>query len=214
MRSTSDIACQPSARPQIDGDRPIGSAARPLGNTFNLAWLRIMSRDARTDHTARPLPWSRLRPCFGRSAPRSPVVASPPAHRARGPPEAPRTGPSANLCRERSCGDRWDPSRELGPLSSPAPPATAPESGPGAVASNRGARASVQRSAPAWLALVQYLDAGGNVRDVCVGTGEAATSGGGTSAATQVRYYLDRPRSAGDFHGQAPLLWTASALMH
>jgi rhamnogalacturonyl hydrolase YesR len=65
----------------------------------------------------------------------------------------------------------------------------------------------------AWLALVQYVDADGNVHDVCVGTGEAATSGGGTSAATQIRYYLDRPRSAGDFHGQAPLLWTASALM-
>ena len=65
----------------------------------------------------------------------------------------------------------------------------------------------------AWLALVQYLDAEGNVRDVCPGTGEAATSGGGTSAATQIKYYLDRPRSVGDFHGQAPLLWTASALM-
>jgi unsaturated rhamnogalacturonyl hydrolase len=65
----------------------------------------------------------------------------------------------------------------------------------------------------AWLALVQHLDADGNVHDVCVGTGEAATSGGGTSAAAQIRYYLDRPRSAGDFHGQAPLLWTASALM-
>jgi rhamnogalacturonyl hydrolase YesR len=65
----------------------------------------------------------------------------------------------------------------------------------------------------AWLALVQYLDADGNVRDVCVGTGEAATSGGGTSATTQIRYYLDRPRNVGDFHGQAPLLWTASALM-
>jgi len=65
----------------------------------------------------------------------------------------------------------------------------------------------------AWLALVQYLDADGNVRDVCPGTGEAATSGGGTSPATQVQYYLDRPRVVGDFHGQAPLLWTASALM-
>jgi rhamnogalacturonyl hydrolase YesR len=65
----------------------------------------------------------------------------------------------------------------------------------------------------AWLALVQYIDADGNVRDVCPGTGEAATSGGGTSAATQIRYYLDRPRVVGDFHGQAPLLWTASALM-
>jgi rhamnogalacturonyl hydrolase YesR len=65
----------------------------------------------------------------------------------------------------------------------------------------------------AWLALAQSIDAEGNVRDVCPGTGEAATSGGGTSAATQIRYYLDRPRIVGDFHGQAPLLWTASALM-
>src|SRR4029079_17872901 len=65
----------------------------------------------------------------------------------------------------------------------------------------------------AWLGLVQYLDANGNVRDVCVGTGEAAPSVGGTSAATQIQYYLDRPRSVGDFHGQAPLLWTASALL-
>jgi rhamnogalacturonyl hydrolase YesR len=65
----------------------------------------------------------------------------------------------------------------------------------------------------AWLALVQYIDAEGNVRDVCPGTGEAATSGGGTSPATQIRYYLDRPRTVGDLHGQAPLLWTASALM-
>jgi rhamnogalacturonyl hydrolase YesR len=65
----------------------------------------------------------------------------------------------------------------------------------------------------AWLALVQYVDADGNVREVCPGTGEAATSGGGTSPDTQVRYYLDRPRVVGDFHGQAPVLWTASALL-
>jgi unsaturated rhamnogalacturonyl hydrolase len=65
----------------------------------------------------------------------------------------------------------------------------------------------------AWLALVQYIDVDGNVRDVCPGTGEAATSGGGTAAATQIQYYLNRPRSVGDFHGQAPLLWTASAWM-
>ena len=45
----------------------------------------------------------------------------------------------------------------------------------------------------AWLALVQYLDADGNVRDVCVGTGEAATSGGGTSAATQMQLLSQSP---------------------
>jgi rhamnogalacturonyl hydrolase YesR len=58
----------------------------------------------------------------------------------------------------------------------------------------------------AWLALVLDIDADGNVRDVCPGTGEAATSGGGTSPATQIRYYLDRPRIVGDLHGQAPVL--------
>jgi hypothetical protein len=41
----------------------------------------------------------------------------------------------------------------------------------------------------------------------------ARQGAGGTSAATQTRYYLDRPRNVGDFHGQAPVLWTASALM-
>ena len=28
-----------------------------------------------------------------------------------------------------------------------------------------------------------------------------------------VQYYLDRPRSVGDAHGQAPMLWTATALL-
>jgi rhamnogalacturonyl hydrolase YesR len=65
----------------------------------------------------------------------------------------------------------------------------------------------------AWFALGQCLDSDANVRDVCPGTGEAATNGGGKTAASQARYYFDRPRVAGDFHGQAPLLWTASALM-
>lgn len=65
----------------------------------------------------------------------------------------------------------------------------------------------------AWLALVGYLDTNANVREVCAGTGEAATSGGGTSAASQTTYYLNRPRIVGDYHGQAPVLWTASALM-
>jgi hypothetical protein len=28
-----------------------------------------------------------------------------------------------------------------------------------------------------------------------------------------VQYYLDRQRKNGDLHGEAPILWTASALM-
>jgi unsaturated rhamnogalacturonyl hydrolase len=64
-----------------------------------------------------------------------------------------------------------------------------------------------------WLALVANLDADGNIADICPGTGEAATSGAGADRDAQVRYYLDRPRIVGDLHGQAPLLWSAAALM-
>jgi len=54
-----------------------------------------------------------------------------------------------------------------------------------------------------WLALITYLDADANLREVCVGTG----------AKNDRQHYLDRPRIAGDFHGQAPVLWCASALV-
>ena len=54
-----------------------------------------------------------------------------------------------------------------------------------------------------WLALVKNLDADGNLRGVCVGTDK------GTSR----EYYLQRARETGNLHGQAPLLWTASALL-
>jgi rhamnogalacturonyl hydrolase YesR len=55
----------------------------------------------------------------------------------------------------------------------------------------------------AWLGLVRHIDAEGNVDGVCAGTNKGDT----------VQYYLDRPRNVGDLHGQAPLLWTASALL-
>jgi len=54
-----------------------------------------------------------------------------------------------------------------------------------------------------WLALITYLDADANLREVCVGTG----------AKNDRAHYLNRPRSTGDFHGQAPVLWCASALL-
>ena len=54
-----------------------------------------------------------------------------------------------------------------------------------------------------WLGLVKYLDADGNVANVCIGTPKGFT----------VQYYLDRPRATGDLHGESPILWTASALM-
>jgi unsaturated rhamnogalacturonyl hydrolase len=55
----------------------------------------------------------------------------------------------------------------------------------------------------AWLGLVGYIDEQGNVREVCAGTPKGSS----------VQYYLDRPRNVGDLHGQAPILWTASALL-
>lgn len=56
----------------------------------------------------------------------------------------------------------------------------------------------------AWLGLVKHLDSDANVTDVCVGTNKGFT----------VQYYLDRERKTGDLHGQSPILWSASALLH
>lgn len=55
----------------------------------------------------------------------------------------------------------------------------------------------------AYLALVERIDANGNVRDVCVGTGQSKDRS----------YYLARPRRTGDPHGQAPLMWLVTALV-
>ena len=54
-----------------------------------------------------------------------------------------------------------------------------------------------------WLALVGYLDADAAVRNVCEGTGKR----------NDLDYYLTRARKVGDLHGQAPILWCASAWM-
>jgi unsaturated rhamnogalacturonyl hydrolase len=56
----------------------------------------------------------------------------------------------------------------------------------------------------AWLALVKYINENGDVREVCVGTGTK----------NDYHHYIDRPRAVGDLHGQAPLLWTAAALLN
>ncbi|MEZ5426848.1 MAG: glycoside hydrolase family 88 protein [Pyrinomonadaceae bacterium] len=55
----------------------------------------------------------------------------------------------------------------------------------------------------AWLGLVGHLDDKGNVSDVCEGTNKGYS----------VEYYNDRQRKTGDLHGQAPILWTATALL-
>ena len=54
-----------------------------------------------------------------------------------------------------------------------------------------------------WIGLCSKLDGNGSLRDVCVGTNQK----------DDTQYYLDRPRATGDLHGQAPLLWCASALL-
>lgn len=53
----------------------------------------------------------------------------------------------------------------------------------------------------AWLALTDHLDEQANLRDVCVGTNKGFDE----------PYYLNRPRIAGDLHGQAPMLWCVEA---
>ena len=54
-----------------------------------------------------------------------------------------------------------------------------------------------------WLALCGKLDAQANLTDICVGTNQSQDK----------QFYLDRPRSTGDLHGQAPVLWCAWALV-
>lgn len=55
----------------------------------------------------------------------------------------------------------------------------------------------------AWLALITYINDKGEIAEVCEGTGKR----------NDRQYYLDRKRIVGDFHGQAPVLWCASALL-
>jgi len=51
--------------------------------------------------------------------------------------------------------------------------------------------------------LVSYIEPNGDIRNVCEGTGKN----------NNLQYYLDRKGKTGDLHGQAPILWSASALL-
>jgi len=64
----------------------------------------------------------------------------------------------------------------------------------------------------AWLGLVQHIGKDANVTDVCIGTNKANLEVG-PDVNAQLKFYLDRPRRVGDLHGQAPILWSATALM-
>lgn len=55
----------------------------------------------------------------------------------------------------------------------------------------------------AWLKLITYINEDGDISDVCEGT----------NMKNDHQYYLDRKRLTGDMHGQAPLLWCATALL-
>ncbi len=55
----------------------------------------------------------------------------------------------------------------------------------------------------AWLALAGYVDQNSDVTSVCEGTNKL----------NNLDYYLLRKRRTGDYHGQAPLMWTAAALL-
>ncbi|MEL7588237.1 MAG: glycoside hydrolase family 88 protein [Prolixibacteraceae bacterium] len=54
-----------------------------------------------------------------------------------------------------------------------------------------------------WLALIGYLNSDDELAEVCEGT----------SIKNDHDYYLQRRRITGDLHGQAPLLWCATALI-
>jgi unsaturated rhamnogalacturonyl hydrolase len=55
----------------------------------------------------------------------------------------------------------------------------------------------------AWIGIVGYVDQNNDVTQVCEGTGKK----------DDLAYYLERKRRTGDFHGQAPVLWAANALL-
>jgi rhamnogalacturonyl hydrolase YesR len=54
-----------------------------------------------------------------------------------------------------------------------------------------------------WLGLIKYIDANADIREVCEGTNKK----------NDLQYYLNRGRRVGDMHGQAPVLWCATALL-
>lgn len=55
----------------------------------------------------------------------------------------------------------------------------------------------------AWLGLIKYINEDADISEVCEGTNKL----------NDYQYYLNRKRNVGDLHGQAPLLWSASAFL-
>jgi unsaturated rhamnogalacturonyl hydrolase len=61
----------------------------------------------------------------------------------------------------------------------------------------------------AWIALTGFIDQNNDVTNICEGTNKSTS----TDPQVSLNYYLMRKRRTGDFHGQEPLLWAASALL-
>lgn len=55
----------------------------------------------------------------------------------------------------------------------------------------------------AWLGLISYINENNELREISEGTNKK----------NDRQYYIDRKRNVGDLHGQAPVLWCASALL-
>ena len=55
----------------------------------------------------------------------------------------------------------------------------------------------------AWIQLTTYLDENSEIKEVCEGTNKLNSH----------QYNIDRKRTTGDLHGQAPILWCANALL-
>ncbi|MEI6275324.1 MAG: glycoside hydrolase family 88 protein [Prolixibacteraceae bacterium] len=60
----------------------------------------------------------------------------------------------------------------------------------------------LEKTVKGWTALAGYVNEKGEVRNVCVGT----------NAKNSKKHYLTRPKSTGNFHGQAAVLWAATAM--
>jgi rhamnogalacturonyl hydrolase YesR len=54
-----------------------------------------------------------------------------------------------------------------------------------------------------WLGIIKTIDDHADTHEVCEGT----------SKKNELQYYYDRKRNVGDLHGQAPVLWCATALL-
>ncbi len=66
----------------------------------------------------------------------------------------------------------------------------------------------------AWLALTARLTPQGELRDISMWAYRPASHPEGSDyAGDEENYYFQRPRLTGDGHGQAPMLWTAAALL-